>query len=96
MDYLALQKPQDYSLFAYSPAIFDYPFDYLVFWYTKRGILEKPRDNQKIMYLIIRDDSDHTYLLRGWYGDKTKDKTQVIQRKEFPGNLILEEHERND
>ena len=96
MDYISGQNPQNYSIYAYSPAIFDYPFDYLIYWYQKRGLIQKPRDSEKLIYLIIRDDDKHAYLTRGWYGDKTKDKTTLLDRKEFPGQLILEKHLKND
>jgi len=96
MDYIASLNPRSYSLYAYSPAIFDYAFDYLVFWYTKKSLLEEPKYGQNLMYLIIRDDPDHTYLLRGWYGDKTKDNTTLVERKTFPGDLVVEKHLRND
>lgn len=96
MDYIAAQKPTNYSFYAYSPAIFDYPFDYFIYWYAKRGVIEKPSGGQKTMYLLIRDDNGHTYLHRGWYGDKTKNKTTVLERKEFPGSLIVEKHLKND
>lgn len=96
MDYLASQNPTNYSFYAYSSSIFDYPFDYLIYWYVKKGILEPPKVNQKNMYLVIRDDSTHRYFKGGWYGDKTKDKTQILDRKTFNGNIILEKHRFNE
>ena len=90
IDYIASQKPRDYSFYAYSPAIFDYPFDY---WYNRQGLLENPKDNQKLMYLVIREESSQKYHKLGWYGDKTKDSTVVLERKEFPGDLIIEKHQ---
>lgn len=96
MDYLADLKPQNYSIYAYSPAILDYPFDYLIYWYQKRGLIRKPTNNQNLLFLIIRDDDKHTYLSSGWYGDKTKDRTTLLERREFPGQLILEKHSKND
>lgn len=96
MDYLVSQNPTNYSFHAYSSSIFDYPFDYLIYWYTKKGILKSPKANQKDMYLIIRDDNTHRYFKGGWYGDKTKDKTQILDRKTFNGNIILEKHKFNE
>lgn len=96
IDYLVSQNPTNYSFYAYSSSIFDYPFDYLIYWYAKKGILESPKVNQKYIYLVIRDDSTHRYFKGGWYGDKTKDKTQILDRKTFNGNIILEKHKFND
>ena len=96
MDWLISQNPTNYSIYSFSPAIFDYPFDYLIYWYTKQDLFEKPQDNQKLMYLIIRESSTDQYLKSGWYGDKTKDRTQILERQEFPGDLVIEKHLRND
>lgn len=86
----------DYSLHFYTPAMFDYPFDYLVSWYIKRGLINIPRENQKNLYLVIRDDNSHLFMPTGWYGDKTKDKTKLIEQRRFPGNIIFEKHIKND
>lgn len=92
IDYIAQQKPQSYSIYAYSPAIFDYSFDYLIYWYERRKLLEKPKERQNLMYLIIREASSKGYLKSGWYGDKTRDKTKIIESKSFNGDLLLEKH----
>ena len=92
VDYISSEHPADYSFFAYSPAIFDYPFDYLVWWYSKKGLMEQPKENQKVMYLVIREASTKQYLTGGWYGDKTKDKTQVLEQRYFTGDLLVEKH----
>jgi len=92
MDYIASQNPKDYSFFAYSPAIFDPPFDYLLYWYSRKGLIESPKTNQKNMYLVIREAETKKYLVSGWYGDKTKDSTVILDRREFPG-LLVEKHQ---
>lgn len=85
-----------YSLHVYSPAGFDYPFWYIANYYHKRGLVDLPKEGQRRMYLVIRDDSTHSYLPSGWYGDKTKDKTKLLAKKEYVGNIIVERHELND
>lgn len=95
VDYISEQSPHDYSVYAYSPAIFDYPFDYLIYWYERRGLLEKPKERQKLMYLIIREASSKKYLSSGWYGDKTRDNTRTIETRKFPGDLKVEKHATN-
>lgn len=93
VDYITSQAPSNYSFYAYTPAIFDYPFDYLIYWYSRQGLLEAPKDKQNIMYLVIREESSKKYLKSGWYGDKTRDKTVILERKEFPGDLVVEKHQ---
>lgn len=92
MDYILGQKPHDYSYYAYTPAIFDYPFEYLFYWYAKKGLIEVPKERQKTMFLIIRDASNKKYLSTGWYGDKTRDNTTIVEKKIFPGDIALEKH----
>lgn len=84
----------NYSIYAYSPAGIDYPFEYLIQMYYTKGLIDKPKKDQNTIFLIIRDDSDHLYLKVGWYGDKVRDSTNLIERKEYPGNIIIEKHER--
>lgn len=84
----------DYSLYVYTPARFDHPFDYLINWYARDNKINYPKDNQKRMYLIIRDDNSHSYLSSGWYGDKTQDNTKLLDRNTYQGNIIVEKHQR--
>lgn len=92
MDYIAGQNPHNYSFYAYTPAIFDFPFDYLVYWYSKQGKIEPPGSEQDLKYLVIRDYKSKKYLSSGWYGDKTRDKTTILDKKEFSGDMVVEKH----
>lgn len=92
-------KPQlhgAYSLYVYSPAGFDYPFAYILDRYNTHNQIDLPKDGQERFYLIIRDDASHSYLSSGWYGDKTKDTSTLVERHEATGNFIVEKHLRND
>ena len=82
----------DYSLHVYTPARFDYPFDYLVWLYHQTGRIDLPKDNQRRLFLIIRDDNSHLYLPTGWYGDKLKDNTRLLDRRRYQGDIIVEKH----
>lgn len=92
MDYIVLLQPKNYSFHVYSPAIFDPPFDYLIYWYSKRGLLEKPKENQDEFYLVIRETSKKTYITSGWYQDKTRNNSKRISTLDFPGDLLVEKH----
>lgn len=86
----------NYTLYVYSPAGIDYPFNYLLTYKNNRNQIDLPSDNQKTMFLIIRDDQSHSFMPTGWYGDKTRDHTKLISKKDYPGNIIVEKHIRND
>lgn len=92
VDYIAEKTPKDYSLYSYSPAFFDYPVDYLKWWYGKKGIMENPKPNQRHYFLIIREASQKHYIRTGWYADKTKIPNILVERKIFNGDFLLEEH----
>lgn len=96
MDFIASEKPHNYAIYNYSPSIFDNAFDYLISWYVKTGKIERPQSNSRLFYMIIREATSDRYLKIGWYGDKTRDKTIVLERKYFPGNIMLEKHQRNE
>ncbi len=92
VNYIESQKPKNYSIYVYSPAIFDPPFDYLLYWYNRKGLIEKPKENQQIFYLIIREYSSKKYFNEGWYVDKTRDKSTLLEEKAFSGDIVLEKH----
>lgn len=92
MDYIQKDNPHNYSYYAYTTSLIDYPFNYLFEWYSNRNLIEKPKYNQELMYLIIRNASTKQYLTTGWYLDKTHDKTTILESKQFPGDLLLEKH----
>lgn len=83
----------NYSLYVYTPARFDYPFDYLIDYYYRSSKIDLPKENQKRFYLIIRDDPAHTYLTSGWYSDKVKNMPTLRVKKEYPGFIFIEKHE---
>lgn len=93
MEYLKNDLKGDYSLYFYTPARFDYAFDYIVAMYHTSGQVDLPKENQKRIYLVIRDDSSHLYLPTGWYGDKTRGKSKLLEKKIFPGSIIVEKHQ---
>ncbi len=95
LDKVKVELKGDYSLYVYTPARFDYPFDYLIDYYARLGNLELPKEGQRRFYLIIRDDSSHSYLSSGWYGDKIRNQNSLQMKEEFPGNIIVEKHERS-
>lgn len=94
IDDLKNELKGNYSLYIYSPSGTDYPFHYILGYYHKTGQIDLPKDGQRRMYLLLRDDQTHSFMPTGWYGDKTRDKTKLQQRREYTGNIIVEKHER--
>lgn len=40
----------------------------------------------------IREVSNSHYLKRGWYLDKTHDRSDLLERKYFSGDFMVEKH----
>lgn len=95
LDNIKTELRGDYSLHFYTPARFDYAFIYLVSRLSESGLIDEQKEDQKRIYLIIRDDSSHSYLTSGWYGDKTQ-HTSLLYKQEYTGNIIMEKHAKND
>ncbi|MEK7572103.1 MAG: hypothetical protein AAB553_07580 [Patescibacteria group bacterium] len=49
---------QDYDVYAYSPAIYSYEYDYLFNWMLKRPLHMSDTTSKKIVYLIIPNTTD--------------------------------------
>ena len=96
IEYLKSELKGDYSLHFYSPARFDYPFDYIIWMYHQNSQIDLPKENQKRLYLVIRDDQSHSYLPTGWYGDKVRDNTTLLDKRHYTGDIIVEKHQVND
>lgn len=92
LDDLKPQLQGDYSMDIYTPALHDYPFEYLINWYARQGKIMNPKKEQKILYLIIRDDSSHSYIGSGWYGDKVR-SNKLLNKKEYLGSIIVEKYD---
>lgn len=72
---------QPFNYVAYSPAVYDYPYQYLFSWYGKNKYHYMPSSGkQKLFFLIIEPDFQHPSLLRDWLTLREHDGIVVSQR----------------
>ncbi len=82
-------KGKKFSLFIFSPPIYTYPYDYILWWHAKEKFGYMP-DNLKtgIFYTLIEKDSDQPWRHKGWLETVIKDGTVVWEKKLFSGFIV--------
>jgi len=86
-------RGKKFSLFIFSPPIYTYPYDYILWWHAKEKFGYMP-DNVKngIFYLLIEKDNDQPWRHKGWMETVIKDGI-VIWEKELPSGFIVQKRE---
>lgn len=84
----ANKKP--FGLLVFSPTVYTYPYDYLVWWYGQRKYNYIPNTEKKgTFYLLIEKDSMKPWTYKGW--EETVIKTgKVVYTKTLPSGFIVE------
>jgi len=83
-------KGKEYNYIAYSPAIFSYPYDYLLTWYGLKKYNYAPSvEHRKLFFVIIEPDFDHPFLLKQWLKLREKDG-KIIKEQKVKGGVIVQ------
>lgn len=79
-----------FGLLIFSPPVYTYPYDYLVWWYGQKKYGYTPYQEKKgTFYLLIEKDPTKPWSYKGW--EETIIKTgSVISTKTLPSGLIVE------
>ena len=82
-------KGKKFSLFIFSPPIYTYPYDYILWWHAKDKFGYMP-DNVKTgtFYLLIEKDNDQLWY-KGWLETVIKDGT-VVWEKKLPSGFVVQ------
>lgn len=91
IDYLYQDaKGKQFGLIIFSPPVYTYPYDYLIWWYGKRKYGYLPyQEKKKVFYLLIEKDFSKTWSYKGWL--ETVIKTgRIIETKELPSGFIIQ------
>lgn len=91
IDYIykdANKKP--FGLLVFTPTIYTYPYDYLLWWHGQRKYGYIPyKDKKGTFYLLIEKDVYKPWSYRGW--EETIIKTgQIVYTKTLPSGFIVE------
>lgn len=84
---------QPFGVFVYTPPIYDYPYEYLFWWYgqKKYGYLPN-KSKERIFYLIIEPNPEQPWGAKGWLETVIKEG-QVVFDTTFPSGLRLQKRE---
>lgn len=81
-------KGEKFSLFVFSPAVYTYPYDYLLYWYAAKKYDYVPSQEKKgLIYLLIEKDTSKPWSYEGWIETVIKvgevEKTTVLTPSDF-------------
>lgn len=73
-----------FNYVTYTPAVHDYPYQYLFAWYGKNKYGYIPsKEKEKLFFLIIEPEYNHPFLLKEWFviraNDGKKIKEEVVK-----------------
>jgi len=92
LDYIykdANGKP--FGLLVFTPPVYTYPYDYLLWWYGKRKYNYLPyRDKKGITYLLIEPDPNQPWSYKGWLETVIKNGT-ILKTVNLPSGFIIQE-----
>lgn len=79
-----------FSLFVFSPPIYTYPYDYILWWHAREKYGYMPDAIRKgTFYLLIEKDGDQPWRHKGWMETVIKDGN-VVWEKELPSGFIVQ------
>ena len=87
------KKP--FNLLVFSPSVYTYPYDYLIWWYGEKKYGYLPKQEKKgTFYLLIEVDSHKPWSYKGW--QETVIKTgKIVYTKTLPSGFIVEKRLEN-
>lgn len=83
-------KGEKFGLLIFSPPVYTYPYDYIVWWHGQKKYHYIPHQNKTgLFYLLIEKDLSQPWTYRGWL--ETVVKTgKVIETNELPSGFIIQ------
>jgi len=83
-------KGSPFGIFFFAPAIYTYPYDYLVWWYGREKYNYTPyREKRGIVYLLIEKDPDQPWTYKGWLETVIKNGT-IIKTITLPSGFMVQ------
>lgn len=83
-------QKQPFGLFVFTPGVYTYPYDYLIWWYgqKKYGIIPN-QEKKGTFYLLIEKDFAKPWSYIGWEETIIKEG-EVLFQKTLPSGFIVE------
>ena len=81
-------KGKKFSLFIFSPPIYTYPYDYILWWHAKEKFGYMPDSvKSETFYLLIEKDNDQVWY-KGWLETVIKNGSVVWEKKLSSGFIV--------
>lgn len=79
-----------FGLLIFSPPVYTYPYDYLIWWHGRRKYGYVPHQEKRgLFYLLIEQDHSQPWTYKGWL--ETVIKTgKVLETKTLPSGFIIQ------
>ena len=75
---------------AFTPPVYTYAYDYLIWWYGNRNYNYIPHKEKKgIFYLLMEPDSSKPWSYKGWLETVIKTGT-ILETKELPSGFVVQ------
>lgn len=84
---------QKFGLLIFSPPVYTYPYDYILWWHGQKKYNYTPYKEQKgTYYLLIEPDPQKPWSYKGWLETAIKPDS-TIYRRVLPSGFIVEKRE---
>lgn len=83
-------KGNKFGLLIFTPPVYTYAYDYLIWWYGKNKFKYIPyQDRRGIYYLLIETDPEKPWSYKGWLETVIK-SGKIIDTKTLPSGFIVQ------
>ena len=83
-------KEKEFGLLVFTPPIYTYAYDYLIWWYGNKNYNYVPhKEKRGIFYLLMEPDPSKLWSYKGWLETVIKAGT-ILETKEFPSGFIVQ------
>jgi 4-amino-4-deoxy-L-arabinose transferase-like glycosyltransferase len=90
IDYVYNQsKGKDFKYVVYTPAVYDYPYQYLFQWYGPHKYHYAPSVDSRTAYFILEPDTQYPFRLTDWLKQREKDG-KIIKTEKFESGIIVQ------
>jgi 4-amino-4-deoxy-L-arabinose transferase-like glycosyltransferase len=81
---------EKFGLLVFTPPVYTYKYDYLLWWYGQRtyGYLP-PAEKKEVFYLLIEPDPQKPWSYKGWMETVVKDG-KVVKTVELPSGFVVQ------
>lgn len=81
---------KDFGLLVFTPPVYTYAYDYLIWWYGNRNYNHVPyREKKGVFYLLMEPDPSKQWSYEGWLETVIKTGT-ILETKELRSGFVIQ------